>query len=109
MTDTVSSCAARRASRAVCSDTRSGRSIDRRCSAAAASVVRRVTQPSNRTAALAIVLTARGHGIPARAEHLDMLDRAIRRDDPDLGPLLQGVVGTLARVYGREAVRLILD
>ncbi|HEX2500291.1 MAG TPA: hypothetical protein VHO73_02450 [Methylomirabilota bacterium] len=76
---------------------------------AAASVVRRVTHPSNRTARLAIVLTARGHGVPVRAEHLDMLDRAIRRDDPDLGPLLQGVVETLARMYGRDAVRLILD
>jgi hypothetical protein len=54
------------------------------------------------------VLTARGQGIPARAEHLDMLYRAIDRDDPDLGPLLAGVVDILAQRYGRDAVRLIL-
>lgn len=76
---------------------------------AVADVVRRVTQPTNRTARLAIVLIARGHGIPVRAEHLDMLDRAIRRDDPDLGPALLGVVEVLAQIYGRHGVRLILE
>ena len=75
---------------------------------AVAGVVRRVTQPTNRTARLAIVLVARGYGIPVRAEHLDMLDQAIRRDDPDLGPALLGAVETLVRIYGRHAVRLIL-
>jgi hypothetical protein len=76
--------------------------------AAAAGIVQRVTRPTNRTARLAIVLTARGQGIPVRAEHLDMLYRAIDRDDPDLGPLLAGVVDILAQRYGRDAVRLIL-
>jgi hypothetical protein len=76
---------------------------------AAARVVQRVTKPSNRTARLAIVLAARGYGLPARAEHLDMLQRAIDRDDPDLGPRLVGVAEALARTYGRDAVRLILD
>jgi len=76
---------------------------------AAAGVVRRVTHPSNRTARLAIVLTARQHGIPARAEHLDLLNRAIDRNDPDLAPLLIAAVETLARKYGPDAIRLILD
>jgi hypothetical protein len=76
--------------------------------AAATRIVRRVTRPTNRTARLAIVLTARGQGIPARGEHLDMLSRAIDRDDPDLGPLVVGVADILARKYGRDAVRLIL-
>ena len=75
---------------------------------AVAGVVRRVTQPTNRTARLAIVLVARGYGIPVRDEHLDMLDQAIRRDDPDLGPAPRGAVETLVRIYGRHAVRLIL-
>jgi hypothetical protein len=76
---------------------------------AGASVVRRITQPTNRTARLAIVLTARAHGLPMRAEHLDMLDRAINRDEPDLGPLLVAVVDILVQSYGRDAIRLILD
>ena len=75
---------------------------------AAARLVRRVAHPENRTARLAIVLTARAHGIPARTEHLDLLQRAIDRDDPDLGPLLVGVVEGLAQSYGRDAVRLLL-
>jgi hypothetical protein len=75
---------------------------------AAARLVRRVTAPSNRTARLAIVLAARAQGVPARAEHLDQLHRAIDRDDPDLGPLLLGVLDGLARAYGRDAVRLVL-
>jgi hypothetical protein len=76
---------------------------------AGASVVRRITQPTNRTARLAIVLTARAHGLPIRAEHLDMLERAIDRDEPDLGPLLGAVVDILVQSYGRDAIRLILD
>jgi hypothetical protein len=75
---------------------------------AAAGVLRRVTQPTNRTARLAIVLTARAHGVPMQAGHLDMLQRAIDRDDPDLGPLVMAIVETLARMYGRDAVRLLL-
>jgi hypothetical protein len=75
---------------------------------AAAQLVRRVTHPENRTARLAIVLTARAHGLPARTEHLDGLRRAIDRDDPDLGPLLASVVEGLALSYGRDAVRLLL-
>jgi hypothetical protein len=75
---------------------------------AAARLVRRVTAPSNRTARLAIVLAARAQGVPARAEHLDQLHRALDRDDPDLGPLLLGVLDGLARAYGRDAVRLVL-
>ena len=74
----------------------------------AAGAVRRVTQPTNRTARLAIVLTARAHGLPVQAGHLDMLHRAIDRDDPDLAPLVMAVVETLAKMYGRDAVRLLL-
>jgi hypothetical protein len=76
---------------------------------AAADVIRRVTQPTNRTARLTIVLTLRGHGIPARDEHLDLLARTIDRDDPDVGPLLLAAMEILAQRYGRDAVRLILD
>ena len=75
---------------------------------AAARFLRRVTRPENRTARLAIELTARAHGVPARTEHLDLLQRAIDRDDPDLGPLLVAVVETLAQSYGRDVVRLLL-
>jgi hypothetical protein len=75
---------------------------------AAARLVRRVTRPDNRTARLAIVLTARANGVPARTEHLDRLRRALDRDDPDLGPLLVAVVEGLARSYGRDAIRLLL-
>jgi hypothetical protein len=67
-----------------------------------------VVHPENRTARLVIVLTARAHGVPVRAEHLDLLQRAIDRDDPDLGPLLVAAVETLAQSYGRDAVRLLL-
>jgi hypothetical protein len=76
--------------------------------AAAAGLVRRVTRPENRTARLAIVLAARAHGLPARTEHLDLLRRAIDRNDPDLGPLLLAVVESLAQSYGRDAIRLLL-
>ena len=75
---------------------------------AAAAAVRRITQPTNRTARLAIVLTARAHGVPARSEHLDLLQRAIDRDDPDLGRLVGGIVEILVQMYGRDAVRLLL-
>jgi hypothetical protein len=75
---------------------------------AAARFLRRVAHPENRTTRLAIVLTARAHGVPVRPEHLDLLQRAIDRDDPDLGPLLVAVVETLAQSYGRDAVRLLL-
>ena len=75
---------------------------------ATAAAVRRITQPTNRTARLAIVLTARAHGVPARSEHLDLLQRAIDRDDPDLGRLVGGIVEILVQMYGRDAVRLLL-
>jgi hypothetical protein len=75
---------------------------------AAASAVRRITQPTNRTARLSIVLTARAQGLPARAEHLDLLNRAIDRNDPDLAPLLVSVVEGLTAMHGRDAVRLLL-
>jgi hypothetical protein len=38
-----------------------------------------------------------------------MLDRAINRNEPDLGPLLVAVVDILVQSYGRDAIRLILD
>jgi hypothetical protein len=75
---------------------------------AAARLIQRVARPENRTARLAIVLTARAHGIPARTEHLDLLRRAIDQDAPDLAPLLVAVVEDLARSYGRDAIRLLL-
>jgi hypothetical protein len=75
---------------------------------AAAQLVRRVTRPENRTARLAIVLTARAHGLPARTELHDLIQRAIDRGDPDLGPLLIAVVEGLAQSYGRDAIRVLL-
>jgi hypothetical protein len=75
---------------------------------AAAELVRRVARPENRTARLAIVLTARAHGVPLRTEHLDLLRRAIDRGDPDVGPLVVAVVEDLVRSYGRDAIRLWL-
>jgi hypothetical protein len=77
--------------------------------AAASRLVGRVTDPANRTARLAIVLTARAVGVPAQDRHVDMLRRAIDREDPDLGPLLAGLVELLAETYGRDAVRVILN
>jgi hypothetical protein len=74
----------------------------------AAGAVGRATAPGNRTARLAIVLTARAHGLPVEGEDLDRLRQAIDRDAPDLGPLVAGVVRRLAHVYGREAVRVLL-
>lgn len=73
-----------------------------------AGVVRRVTQPTNRTARLVLVLTARAHGLPMRAEDLDTLRRAIDRGDPDLGPLFRATVQNLVRMHGPDAVRLLL-
>jgi hypothetical protein len=74
---------------------------------AAADALRRVTQPTNRTARLAIVLTARAHGFPAQTGDLDLLQRAIDRDEPDLGPLLVSLVERLAQMYGRDTIRLV--
>jgi hypothetical protein len=74
----------------------------------AADVVRRVTQPTNRTPRLAIVITARTHGLSIEAGDLDLLQRAIDRDSPDLAPLLTRVVERLVQAYGRGAVRLLL-
>jgi hypothetical protein len=73
-----------------------------------ADAVRSVVQPTNRTARLAIVLTARAKGFPAETADLDLLLRAIDRNDPDLGPLLMGTVERLAQTYGPDAVRLLL-
>jgi hypothetical protein len=75
---------------------------------AAADLVRRITSPTNRTARLVVVLTARANGLPVRTEHLDLLRRALDRDDGDLGPLLIGALETLAQSYGRDAIRLLL-
>jgi hypothetical protein len=75
---------------------------------ATAGALRRVTAPTNRSARLAIVLTARAHGVPIETGDLDLIRRALDRDDPDAGPLLAGLVERLAQAYGRDAVRLLL-
>jgi hypothetical protein len=75
---------------------------------ATARAVGRVTEPSNRTGRLAIVLTARAYGFAAEDGHLDLLRRAIDRDDPDAGPLLLALVDLVAKSYGRDAVRVVL-
>jgi hypothetical protein len=75
----------------------------------AAGAVRRVTEPGNRTGRLAIVLTARAYGLAAQDGHLELLRRAIDRDDPDAGPLLLAMLEMVARSYGRDTVRVILD
>ena len=73
-----------------------------------ARAVVRVTEPSNRTGRLAIVLSARAYGLAAQDGHLDMLRRAIDRNDPDVGPLLLALVDMVAKSYGRDAIRVIL-
>jgi hypothetical protein len=75
---------------------------------AAADALRRVTHPKNRTARLAIVLTARAYGVPLDTADLDLVRRAIDRDAPDLAPLLARAVERLVHLYGRDAVRLLL-
>jgi hypothetical protein len=71
-------------------------------------VLDRLIHPENRTARLAIVLTARYHGLPMETSDLDLLRRAIDRDAPDLGPLVARVAERLVQTYGRDAVRLLL-
>jgi hypothetical protein len=75
---------------------------------AATGVLDRWLHPKNRTARLAIVLTARYHGLPVEDADLDLLRRAIDRDAPDFGPLVARVAGRLVQSYGRDAVRLLL-
>ena len=75
---------------------------------AAAGALDRLLHPKNRTARLAIVLTARYHGLPVEDADLDLLRRAIDREAPDVGPLLVRVVERVIQVYGRDAVRLLL-
>ena len=75
---------------------------------AAFGTVRRVTEPTNRTGRLAIVLTARAYGLAAQDGHLEMLRRAIDREDPDVGPLLLALAEMLAKSYGRDALHLVL-
>jgi hypothetical protein len=75
---------------------------------ATADVARRVTEPTNRTVRLAIVLAARTQGLPVEAVDLDAVRQAIDRDSPDLGPLLARVLERLAQLYGREGVRVLL-
>jgi hypothetical protein len=76
---------------------------------AAAGAVQRVTEPRNRTGRLAIVLTARAYGLAAQDGHLELLRRAIDRDDPDVGPLLLAMLEMVAKSYGRDAVRVLLN
>lgn len=75
---------------------------------ASAGALDRLVRPENRTARLAIVLTARYYGVPVETSDLDLLRRAIDREAPDLGPLLARVVERLVQIYGRDAVRLLL-
>ena len=76
---------------------------------ATASAVRRITEPTNQTGRLAIVLTARAYGLAAQDGHLEALRRAIDREDPDLGPLLRAMIEMMAKSYGRDALRVVLD
>jgi hypothetical protein len=75
---------------------------------AAAGVVDRLLQPGNRTTRLAVVLTARYHGLPIEDADLDAVRRALDRDTPDAGPLLARAIERLAQVYGRDALRVLL-
>ena len=54
------------------------------------------------------MLTARAYGLAAQDGHLEMLRRAIDREDPDVGPLVLALAEMLAKSYGRDALRLIL-
>jgi hypothetical protein len=75
---------------------------------AAAGALDRLLHPRNRATRLAVVLTARYHGVPVDDADLDLLRRAIDREEPDVGPLLVRVVEKMVRAYGRDAVRLLL-
>jgi hypothetical protein len=75
---------------------------------AAAGVVDRLLQPGNRTTRLAVVLTARYHGLPLEDADLDTVRRALDREAPDAGPLLARMIERLAQVYGRDALRVLL-
>jgi hypothetical protein len=73
-----------------------------------ANAIGRVTEPTNRTGRLAIVLTARAYGLAAQDGQIEALRRAIDREDPDVGPLLVTLIELVAKSYGRNAVRVIL-
>jgi hypothetical protein len=75
---------------------------------AAAGVVDRLLQPKNRTTRLAIVLTARYHGLPLEDSDLDTVRRALDREAPDVGPLLVRTIERLAQIYGRDALHVLL-
>jgi hypothetical protein len=75
---------------------------------AAAGVVDRLLQPKNRTTRLAIVLTARYHGLPLEDSDLDAVRRALDREAPDVGPLLVRAIERLAQLYGRDALHVLL-
>jgi hypothetical protein len=75
---------------------------------AAAGVLDRLLHPGNRTARLAIVLTARYHGLPLEDSDLDAVRRALDRESPDLGPLLVRAIERAAQVYGRDALHVLL-
>jgi hypothetical protein len=74
----------------------------------AAAVMDRLLQPGNRTTRLAVVLTARYHGVPLEDADLDVIRRALDRDSPDAGPLLARAIERLVQVYGRDALRILL-
>jgi hypothetical protein len=75
---------------------------------AAAGVLDRLLQPGNRATRLAVVLTARYHGLPLEDADLDAVRRALDREAPDAGPLLARAIERLAQVYGRDALRVLL-
>jgi hypothetical protein len=74
----------------------------------AAAVVDRLLQPGNRTTRLAVVLTARYHGLPLEDADLDAVRRALDRESPDAGPLLARAIERLAQAYGRDALSVLL-
>ncbi|HEV8672668.1 MAG TPA: hypothetical protein VGX21_01370 [Methylomirabilota bacterium] len=76
---------------------------------ARAALLRRLTHPDNTTVRLAIVVTVRGQGVPLETSDLDVVRRSILDpESADLAPALAHALNRVIRLYGREAVRILL-
>jgi hypothetical protein len=74
-----------------------------------AALLRRLTRPENKTVRLAVVVAARGQGIPLQTSDLDLVRRSVLDPDTaDLAPVLAQALNRLVRVYGRDAVWILL-
>jgi hypothetical protein len=74
-----------------------------------AELLRRLTRPENKTVRLAVVVAARGQGIPLQTSDLDVVRRGLLDPDTaDLAPVLAQALNRLVRVYGRDAVWILL-